>query len=289
MRSFRLTLSYDGTDFSGWQRQPDQRTVQGELERAWKAVTGERATLFASGRTDAGVHAIGQMVSVASNTQLTAYRMRAALNAHLPDDVSVREVFDARPGFHALRDTLRKRYRYVIQDGWQLDPLSRRFAWHVKHPLDANAMHRAGQHLVGTHDFDSFESTGSQRLSSRRTINDVVVERRETDIGERVVIEVEADGFLYNMVRNITGTLVAVGRGKRSEQWVADVLAAHDRREAGVAAPPHGLFLLRVYVSEDANYVSPDLASDLPAGDLPTADESVANATDANSSSTAES
>lgn len=249
MRSFKLTLAYDGGEFAGWQRQPQRRTVQGEMERAWEAVTGSAAAVIASGRTDAGVHALGQMASVDSPTRLAPDRLRDALNAHLPEDIVIRDVEEMIPGFHALRDTVRKRYRYVIHEGRRRNVLSRRYAWHVRGELVVEPMQEACQALAGTHDFDSFESTGSQRLTTRRTIFDIGVWRRATDEGTAVVVEVEADGFLYNMVRNITGTLVAVGRGQQPPAWVAEVLAARDRRRAGMAAPPQGLFLVSVEVA----------------------------------------
>lgn len=248
MRSFKLTISYDGTDFAGWQRQPTQRTVQGELELAWRSATQQSAAVIASGRTDAGVHALGQVASVTSDTKLTANRLWRALNSYLPDDVRVLEVLDAPLGFHALRDTIRKRYRYVVEDGAYPHVLRRRYAWHVRRALDVERMGQGGRALVGTHDFASFESTGSQRLTSVRTIFDVLVERRRSEWGEYVAVEVEADGFLYNMVRNITGTLVQVGQGRESPEWVADVLAARDRTKAGMAAPAQGLYLVSVEV-----------------------------------------
>lgn len=264
MRSFKLTLAYDGTDFAGWQRQPDRRTVQGELERALCIITGAPTVAIASGRTDAGVHALGQMASVSTASGIAPERLREALNAHLPDDVVVRDVEEMKPRFFALRDTVRKRYRYVIHDGRLRNVLTRRQAWHVRATLDVDAMHRAAQILRGTHDFDSFESTGSHRLTTRRTIFEIGVWRRESLEGKCVVVEVEADGFLYNMVRNITGTLVAVGRRKKTEAWVAEVLAARDRRTAGMAAPPQGLFLLHVEIASGLRLGDPEaLAPDV--------------------------
>lgn len=250
MRYFKLTLAYDGTDFAGWQRQPTVRTVQGEVESAWRQVTaGEQATVMASGRTDAGVHALGQVASVASRTKLVPGRILRALNHYLPHDVRILEVEQAPDRFHALRDTVRKRYRYVVQDSLDHDVFGRRYTWHVRRRLDVERMHLQGQALVGTHDFAAFESSGSHRLTSVRTIFDVLVARRRAESGfEQTWIEVEADGFLYNMVRNITGTLVRVGQGRESDSWVADVLASRDRTRAGEAAPARGLFLVRVDV-----------------------------------------
>ncbi|MFO0817395.1 MAG: tRNA pseudouridine(38-40) synthase TruA [Pirellulales bacterium] len=261
MRCFKLTLAYDGADFAGWQRQPDRRTVQGELERALLAVTGRPTVAIASGRTDAGVHALGQMVSVSTTSQIAPERLREALNAHLPDDIVVLDVEEMKPRFFALRDTVRKRYRYVIHDGRLRNVLTRRQAWHVRAVLDVDAMHRAAQTLAGSHDFDSFESAGSHRLTTRRTIFDIGVWRRESLEGSCVVVEVEADGFLYNMVRNITGTLVAVGRGKKPESWVAEVLNARDRKVAGMAAPPQGLFLVYVEIAPGLRLGDPDYSA----------------------------
>lgn len=250
MRSFKLTVAYDGGDFLGWQWQPGRRTVQGELELALRAALGgEPVQAVACSRTDAGVHALGQIVSFDSQTRLSAERLAMAINARLPDDLVVRHAEEMKPGFHALRDTVRKRYRYTISDGRLRSVLARRQAWHVRYDLDVARMHDAASRLLGTHDFDSFESTGSQRQSTRRTIHDIRVERREALEGSQVLLEVEANGFLYNMVRNITGTLVAVGRGREEPAWVSRVLAARDRRAAGVAAPPQGLCLLRVEIA----------------------------------------
>jgi len=278
MRSFKLTLAYDGGEFAGWQRQPNRRTVQGELERAVLDVTQEASSVIASGRTDAGVHALGQMASVDSRTRIPAGRLRDALNANLPEDIVVRDAEEMIPGFHALRDTVRKRYRYVIQPGRLRNVISRRYAWNLRYELDVDRMHEAAQHLTGTHDFDSFESTGSQRLTTRRTIFDCCVLRREAEEGEQVVVEVEADGFLYNMVRNITGTLVAVGNGKRPAAWVAEVLAARDRKLAGVAAPPQGLFLVRVEIADglrlsdrESSEAPSDSSTDAPSHSMPRA------------------
>ncbi len=241
-----MTVAYDGRDFYGWQWQPGRRTVQEVMQDAIRNVTGARTTAVASGRTDSGVHARAQVVSFHCETGLSAADFRKALVANLPDDIFVREMEDAPFGFHATRDAVRKRYVYVIQDGPLHDLFCRGFAWYVRRPLDEQAMHRAGQHLVGTHDFRSFQSMGSVRLGTRRTIFELSVRRQWIETSERIMIEVEADGFLYNMVRNIVGTLFEIGRGSRSEDWPVEVLAARDRRAAGQTAPPQGLFLDRV-------------------------------------------
>jgi tRNA pseudouridine38-40 synthase len=250
VRFFRVTLSYDGTAYAGWQVQADARTIQAEVERALQAVTGRGVRVVASGRTDAGVHALGQVISFACETRLPAPTLGRALDANLPADILVMEACEAPHGFHAIRDAIGKRYRYVIQDGSQRDVFARAYAWHVPQRLDVAAMSEAARSLVGRHDFSSFEASGSRRASSVRTISELVVQRRPGDHLERMVIEVEADGFLYNMVRNIVGTLVEVGRAKRPVSWPSEVLAARDRRRAGMTAPSHGLFLLRVWYKD---------------------------------------
>jgi tRNA pseudouridine38-40 synthase len=242
MRNIKLLLSYDGTDFFGWQRQPDRRTVQQVLEVAIGRLTGVESNTTASGRTDAGVHAVGQVVHFFTASRHAPETFVKALNAMLPPDVRVNDAREVPQAFHATLDAKAKLYRYVIDNGRVADPFQTRHAWHVFPPLDASAMHSAAQSLRGRHDFHSFETNWPNRTSSVRTITHIAVSR----ISDSVGIEVEADGFLYNMVRSITGTLVEVGKGKWPETKVAEVLAAEDRREAGPTAPPQGLFLVRV-------------------------------------------
>jgi tRNA pseudouridine38-40 synthase len=253
MRTFKLTLAYDGTDFAGWQWQPNRRTVQGELQATLKRITQEEVKCVASGRTDAGVHALGQVVSFDSDTYLTPAALTKALNAELPEDMLVFEVSEAPAGFHAQRHAIRKRYRYVIEDGRLRDLFDRRYVWHVYQRLDVEAMMQGAKPLVGTHDFASYETSGSHRLSTVRTIYELLVERRRGELTDRIVIEVEADGFLYNMVRNIVGTLVAVGKGKEPVSFAADALAKRDRQAAGMTAPAQGLFLVGVEYGAEAN------------------------------------
>lgn len=246
MRWLKLTVAYDGTEFSGWQRQPGQRTVQGTLESAWRGITGEVVRTTASGRTDAGVHALGQVVGLATETRLDSDTLLRALNANLPSDVVVGSVEHAPDGFDATADAINKRYRYSIHCGPIPTLFRRRYAWHISRPLNIEAMQRAGQAIVGTHDFASFQAAGSPRESTVRTIFELAAQGRAGDWGEEITIEIEGDGFLYKMVRTIVGTLVQVGSGKRPQPWVAEVLAARDRAAAGQTAPPHGLMLLRV-------------------------------------------
>ncbi len=274
MRCIKLTLAYDGTAYAGWQVQPGRTTVQGTLDAAIEKITGQPADSLASGRTDAGVHALGQVASFHTESPLAADVLRRALNAELPHDVAVLQVEEMPADFHPIRDVQRKRYRYVIHDGPVRDVFRRRYCWHYVHGrLDADAMQRAAATLVGTHDFSSFESTGAPRVDSIRTIFHLSVERGRGTVpiflagghkngtvpfdlagigqggaggADLVVVEIEADGFLYNMVRALVGTLVEVGRAARPEDWPAAVLQATDRRLAGPTAPPQGLLLVQV-------------------------------------------
>ena len=271
-RWLKLTVAYDGTAYAGWQIQPHEPTVQAAIEAAWREITQEEVRVTAAGRTDAGVHALGQVVGVATQSQLSTNDLHRGLNAVLPEDVAVLQVEEAREGFHATHEAISKTYRYQIHTGRTPDVFNRRYAWHYPQPLVAAAMHEAAQALVGTHDFSSFESAGSERPSPVRTITALTVVRegetvdREGEapaeprvssvhrlsrsfalpVADRVTVEVTGDGFLYNMVRAIVGTLVEVGRGTRDVGWPAGALAKRDRRVAGQTAPPHGLFLVRV-------------------------------------------
>lgn len=243
MRNLKLLVSYDGTDFGGWQRQPNARTVQATLESAVQAITHEeRVHCVGSGRTDSGVHALGQVVNLFSATGLDCLTFVKAVNSQLPNDVAVLTCEDVAHSFCAIKDAVRKRYRYVINDSRIPDVFLRRYSWQPRRSLDAAAMHRAAQSLLGRHDFRSFETDWPNRLSSIRTIYEIFVTRDEA----KVIIEVEADGFLYNMVRSIVGTLYNVGRGYWSESKVREVLEQQDRKEAGPTAPPQGLFLVSV-------------------------------------------
>jgi tRNA pseudouridine38-40 synthase len=242
MRNLRLVLSYDGSDFSGWQTQPCRHTVQETLENALAAVVGAPVRVNASGRTDAGVHAVGQVVNFHADTRLEPEVILRAVNANLPADVVVRSAEDAPPSFDANRDAKSKLYRYVIHDGLVPDVFMRKYCCHTKRRLDAAAMARAAAPLRGRHDFHSFETEWPNRTSSVRTVTHLAVSR----FGDYIWIDVEADGFLYNMVRAVAGTMMNVGRGYWPETEVEAILEAQDRARAGPTAPPQGLFLMRV-------------------------------------------
>lgn len=249
-RWFKLTIAYDGREFEGWQRQNTKRTVQHEMEKALARLMGRHITLLASGRTDAGVHAMGQVVSFDADTRHSTETIRRALCNYLPEDISILRVQEMAGKFRSVADSIRKRYRYVLQDGQKRDVFARHYAWHSWRVLNVEAMRQAAQPLIGTHDFVAFEGSGSRRVGTVRTIYDLTVERLPDPHFGRVQIEIEADGFLYNMVRNIVGTLVDVGQAKRPITHAKDALESKDRTRAGMTAPPQGLYLLWVECRE---------------------------------------
>ncbi|MCU0706577.1 MAG: tRNA pseudouridine(38-40) synthase TruA [Fimbriiglobus sp.] len=243
MRNLKLTVRYDGTDFFGWQTQPGFRTVQESLEAAIAAITGEkRVRVNCAGRTDSGVHAYGQVCNFYTPTRLEPATLVKAINSQLPEDVAVTDCEVAGQAFCANKDAIAKRYRYVINDTRIPDPFLRKYSYQPRRNVDHEAMHRAAQVLRGRHDFRCFETEWPNRMTSIRTIQDIAVTRQ----GEAVYIEVQADGFLYNMVRAIAGTLYQIGRGYWPEAKMKEILEGMDRREAGPTAPPQGLFMLWV-------------------------------------------
>jgi tRNA pseudouridine38-40 synthase len=248
---YRATLEYDGTDFAGWQLQRDARTVQGELERALEKLAGVPVRPTASGRTDAGVHATGQVVHFDLESRLTSIELRRGLNGVLPPDVAVVDLFEAAPTFHARKDAAGKRYVYRILTRGSASPLRRRFAWHLRGPLDLDAIGRASRSLLGLHDFRAFRGTAGGDPGpddTRRKIERLDWER----CGDEIHLVAEGSGFLRYMVRNLVGTLVDVGSGRRSVDSVREALASLDRTHAGPTAPAHGLCLERVWYRRDA-------------------------------------
>jgi tRNA pseudouridine38-40 synthase len=249
-RTFRGTVSYDGTAFHGWQVQAGRRTVQGEVERALEEVLGARVPVLAAGRTDAGVHADGQAISFRAATAIPPGGLAAALNARLPEDAAVLSLEEAPRGFHATRDATGKVYRYEILASRTPRPLLRRTTWRIPAPLDAARMRRAARLLVGRRDFRSFRATpgpGEDRGTTVRRLRRISIRRR----GESIVLEFEGEGFLRHMVRTIVGTLVQVGRGAWEPARVGEALRARDRRAAGPTAPARGLRLVSVSYPPD--------------------------------------
>jgi len=246
MRNLKFLVRYDGTEFFGWQTQPGFRTVQETLEGAIAEITREeRVRVNCSGRTDSGVHALGQVANAYTATNLPCDVLVKAVNSKLPGDVAVLNCTDVGQAFDANKDATSKRYRYQIDDGRIPDPFLRRYTYQPRINLDCDLMHRAAQALRGRHDFRSFETNWPNRLTSIRTIHDVAVTRHDGIVR----IEVQADGFLYNMVRSIAGTLYQIGRGYWPEGKMKEIVDGRDRREAGPTAPPQGLFLLWVKYS----------------------------------------
>jgi len=245
IRTLKLVVAYDGTNYVGWQRQASGTSVQELLERAFAPFGDDPAAapgVAGAGRTDAGVHAQGQVASVNVTFDVPAPAVQRALNIRLPPDVRVIDVADAPPGFHARFHATGKAYRYRIATAPVLSPFERWFVWHSPVPRDVEAMRNAATRLVGRHDFASFQARGSWTSSTVRTVTRLEILERPGEI----VIEIEADGFLRHMVRALAGTLAEVGAGGRRAASLSDVLHAHDRRAAGPTAPAAGLTLVGV-------------------------------------------
>jgi tRNA pseudouridine38-40 synthase len=241
-RSFKVVLSYDGTDFHGWQVQPDAPTVQGAILDAARRFLGADVRVIGASRTDAGVHALRQTASLSITAPLDAAAVRGALNAALPPAIRALSVTDAPSGFDARRAALGKRYAYLLDNGAVPAPLWRRVAWHVPAPLDADAMRTALAALRGRHDFSAFCAAAGSGAPPVCTVHAVHVMRRR----ERVAVLISADRFLHHMVRNIVGSAVEVGRGAQPVEWLREVLASRARARGGPTAPAHGLVLVRV-------------------------------------------
>jgi tRNA pseudouridine38-40 synthase len=256
--TFKLTLEYDGRGFAGWQDQLGrERTVQGELLKALREIAPEPIRLMGAGRTDAGVHAEGQVASVALATRLDGETLRRALNAKLPEDVAVLAA-ELRPeAFDARRDALGKRYRYQIWNHPVPSPLRAPRAWHVKEALDLRRLRSGAERLLGTHDFTSFRGAGSAVKTSVRTLQRIDV---AGEAAGEIRLSFEGDGFLRHMVRNLVGSLVEVGTGAREAGWLADLLQARDRTQAGRTAPAHGLVLEWVRYPADEAGAAPKSA-----------------------------
>ena len=241
-RTFKLTLAYDGTNFSGWQMQAGPRTLQGVLEEALHPIEDRRVVVHAAGRTDAGVHAAGQVVSFVLNSTITPDALVRALNVRLPADVRVMHAEEMHADFNARFHARSKTYHYSIFTGSVVPPHIRHFVWHVPQRLDLTEMQRAAALLVGEHDFAAFQAAGGDVISTRREITASQVIERDA----LVVFEVTGTGFLRHMVRNIVGTLVDVGRRRRKSEDMGRVLKSIDRSHASATAPPQGLTLWSV-------------------------------------------
>ena len=247
-RNILLTIEYDGTDFHGWQRQNELRTVQGTLEAALSRICGGPVTIDGTSRTDAGVHALGQRASLRGEFGIPTERIPIAVNHILAGDhrgdVRILKAEEMPEGFHARFSCVGKKYRYMIRNAGEMPVFLRNYRYLVEQPLDADAMAEAAAQIVGTHDFRCFQAAGGfPRETTVRTVTECTACRDGSD----VILEVAGDGFLYNMVRIITGTLVETGLGRRAAADMAAVIEACDRTLAGHTAPPQGLYLAEVY------------------------------------------
>lgn len=255
MHGVRLVLAYDGTDFAGWQVQPGQRTVQSVLEKAVQSMCGEFQRVRGSGRTDAGVHALGLVVGFDSPRDIPPRGWRLGLNSRLPDDVRVQRAEPCEVGYNPRYDALSKHYRYLLQLAPSANPLLRHRAWHVAEAgqLDQDAMGEAAVALTGTHDFRAFRSADDDRPNSTRTLHRLDLVQGFAGDPDLLALDVVGDAFMKNMVRILAGTLVEVGRGRLSAQDVREMLhAGADRSMAGQTAPAHGLTLVSVELGRKA-------------------------------------
>ena len=243
MKTYKLIMEYDGTAYHGWQIQAGDVTLQETIEKALSQMTKEPVRVEGSGRTDAGVHALGQVASFKTESRIPAEGFLAGLNSLLPDDIVILDCEKVSDDFHARFSAKTKTYQYRIYN--QQIPLAvgRQYAWHIRKPLNIDAMNQAAGHIIGTHDFKSFEGTGSPKAHTVRTVVHAIVEKTSEGF---VLFEITADGFLRYMVRNLVGTLVDVGMGKTTPDEFKQILKAKNRDRAGATAPARGLFLVAV-------------------------------------------
>jgi tRNA pseudouridine38-40 synthase len=242
MRNIKLTIRYDGTAYAGWQTQSNARTIQETLEKAIGSVTGEKASLIASGRTDAGVHAEAQVANFRTCTALPLKNIRQAVNSRLPKDIVISRIEKCAPRFNARHDAKSKTYRYILANGDSVDPFMRHYAAKCFYSLNIRSMRQAARHLMGRHDFSAFRSVDGRCADPVRKIKRIRIEKE----GKLVYIYMEADSFLYNMARAIVGTLVEAGRGKIRPGYVKEILRKKERGFCGPTAPAKGLCLVRV-------------------------------------------
>lgn len=243
MKNIKLTIEYDGTNYSGWQNQENAITVQEKIEEAIYKITGEEVRLIGSGRTDSGVHARGQVANFFTTSTIPGDKFKFVLNNVLPEDIAIIQSAEVDLEFHSRFDAIGKKYKYIIYNGLMPRPLYRNYSYHYKYKLDLEKMKEASKHLLGTHDFKSFMGSGAVVNSTIRTINEIKIEKRE----EFIEITVEGDSFLRYMVRIIVGTLIKVGNSQFQINDIQEIINAKDRNRAGQTAPPQGLYLEEVY------------------------------------------
>jgi tRNA pseudouridine38-40 synthase len=247
MRTIKLTMEYDGCAYLGWQVQAKGTTIQGILEEKLSLLTGEEIHVVASGRTDAGVHALEQVAHFKTGSKLAVRSIQKALNSLLPNDILIKKAVEAEEDFHARKRAKSKIYEYRILNRDLRSVFHRGYAWHIRQPLDLEAMRNAAETLIGEHDFSAFRSVGTL---TRTAVRRVIRAELNKGLGGMIRFEIEANGFLKQMVRAIVGTLVEVGKGKMSPEGFRRVLLSHERKEAGPTAPACGLFLKKVKYTE---------------------------------------
>ena len=253
MRRIKLTLQYDGTSYHGWQVQPNGITIQSAVTEAIKRITGENVSVIAAGRTDAGVHALGQIAAFTTHTGLAPDILMKALNAVLPEDIRVYDLCDMPLDFHPRYDAKSKIYIYIIASGQVISPFISRYAWHMPYRLDFKAMTTAGEFFKGKHDFSAFRGSGCGAKTTVRSVSGLYIEQVDGIdfmtcrlLGDFIIISIEADAFLRHMVRNITGSIIEAGKRKIHPAYINDIIISKDRRLAGATAPAKGLFLKKV-------------------------------------------
>ena len=243
MRNIKLTIEYDGKDFNGWQKQPTKLNIQGTIEQAIKIVTGEEVDLMASGRTDAGVHAFGQVANFKTNSNIPIEKIPIALNSNLKKSIRIISAEEVDERFHSRLTCKRKTYRYVINNSEFSSAIYRNLETHISMKLDVEKMNKAAKYFEGEHDFKAFKASGTSSKSSVRTIYNATVKEMPNN---RIYIELTGNGFLYNMVRIISGTLVEVGIGKLQPEDIQNIIESKKRENAGKTLPPQGLYLVSV-------------------------------------------
>ena len=243
MRNIKLTIEYDGKDFNGWQKQPNKLNIQGEIEKAIEEITGEAVELNASGRTDAGVHSLGQTANFKTNSEIDISKMAIAINSKLKQSIRIIKAEEVDEKFHARYSCKGKKYKYVINNSKYGSAIYRDLEYHMPIKLNVEAMQKGIKYFEGEHDFKSFKASGTSSKSSVRTIYSAKV----IEDGERIIVELEGNGFLYNMVRIISGTIVDVGLGKIKPEEIPEIIESKDRTRAGKTLPPQGLYLVEVY------------------------------------------
>jgi len=247
--TYKMTIAYDGTLYNGWQVQPNGSSIQAEIQNALQTLLKKPTPIVGSGRTDAGVHALGQVAHFTTSQNLEVKKILFSLNSLLPHDIRIKELISAPPGFHARYSAIKKIYHYRMHLHSHQDPFNRLYSTHIRHPIDTHLLQKAIPFFIGTHDFTSFSNEPNRGSALHKPIK-TLYSLKCIQEGDQIILIFEGDGFLYKMVRNIVGTLLMVASNKFLSEEIPGIFEAKDRRKAGPAAPPQGLFLHSVYYRE---------------------------------------